>query len=247
MTTTPILSGLHLGDCLELMRRIPDASVDMVLCDLPYGTTRCRWDAIIPFEPLWVEYRRVARPDAAIVLTAAQPFSSVLVSSNIEEFRYDWIWEKPAASGHFNAKKIPLRAHEHVLVFYRRPPLYNPQMTSGHARKQTSRKVNRPGAYGAGTAETAYDSTDRYPRSVQRISTDKQRSALHPTQKPVALFEYLIRTYTQPGELVLDNCIGSGTTAIAALNTNRRWIGMESDPEFFRIASDRIRSHENEE
>lgn len=228
------------GDCLELMRDIPDASVDMVLCDLPYGTTQNKWDSIIPFDALWREYLRICR--GAIVLTAAQPFTSTLVMSQPGLFKYEWVWEKGNATGFLNAKKQPLRAHESVLVFYREQPTYNPQMTHGHERKTTKRKTVGSECYGEGNALTVYDPTSRYPRSVQRISSDKQKVALHPTQKPVALMEYLIRTYTNGGDTVLDNCMGSGTTGVACMNTGRRFIGIELDAGYFDVASGRIQS-----
>lgn len=234
---------LMLGDCLERMKEIADGTVDMVMCDLPYGITACKWDAVIPFAPLWEQYRRVCKKNAAIVLTASQPFTSALVMSNPAEFCYDWCWEKPAASGHLNAKRKPLRAHESILVFCRSTPPYFFIKTAGHARK-TARNVDRSEklseCYGGQSGVTSYDSTERFPRSVIKISTDKQKSALHPTQKPVALMEYLIRTYTNPGELVLDNTMGSGTTGVACMNTGRRFIGIERDPAYFAICETRI-------
>lgn len=235
--------NLMLGDCLERMSEIPDGSVDMVLCDLPHGTTQNKWDSIIPLESLWMQYKRVCRPYAAIVLTANQPFTSTLVASNLEMFRYDWQWEKPAASGHLNAKKMPLRAHETILVFCQKSLRYFPQKTHGHSRKvarNVDRSLKLSGCYGGQRGITSYDSTDRYPRSVVKFSTDKQKSAIHPTQKPVALMEYLIRTYTNEGETVLDNCMGSGTTGVACVNTKRNFIGIERDENYFKISEKRI-------
>lgn len=235
------------GCCLERMKEIPDGSVDMVMADLPYGTTQNKWDSVIPLEPLWEQYRRACKPNAAIVLTAIQPFTSVLVTSNLKEFKYDWCWEKGAASGHLNVKSMPLRAHESVLVFSAGKVLYNPQKTSGHARK-IARNVDRATKlsdnYGSQKGVTSYDSTERYPRSVQRFSMDKQKSALVPTQKPVALFEYLVRTYTNEGQTVLDNTMGSGTTGVACNNLNRRFIGIERDEQYFKIAKARIEAVE---
>ena len=229
------------GDCLELMRDLPDASVDLILCDLPYGSTQCLWDTVIPFGPLWEQYLRVAKRNAAIVLHAAQPFTSALVMSNPSIFKYEWIWEKGHATGHLNAKKQPLRAHESVVVFYRGQPTYNPSMTHGHERKTATKRGDKTEVYGEQSlAPLAYDSTSRYPRSVQRISSDKQKTALHPTQKPVALAEYLVRTYTNEGDLVLDNCMGSGTTGVACLNSGRRFVGMEKDEGYFECAKSRI-------
>ena len=225
------------GDCLELMQYLADGSVDMVLCDLPYGTTQNKWDAVIPFDQLWAEYRRVCR--GAIVLTAAQPFTSALVMSNPGLFKYQWVWEKSVATNFLNAKKQPLRNHEDVLVFYAEQPTYNPQMVPGE--RKTSRRVGTKTAnYGKADKETFYDSTERYPLSVQRFGSRIDGAALHPTQKPVALMEYLIRTYTNEGDTVLDNTMGSGTTGVACANTGREFIGIERDPEYFRIASERI-------
>lgn len=227
------------GDCLEMMKLIPDGSVDMVLCDLPYGTTQNKWDAVIPFDQLWAEYRRVCKVDAAIVLTAAQPFTSALVMSNPELFKYQWVWEKSVATNFLNAKKQPLRNHEDVLVFYSAQPTYNPQMVPGE--RKTSRRVGTKTAnYGKADKETFYDSTERYPLSVQRFASRLDGAALHPTQKPVALMEYLVRTYTNEGDTVLDNTMGSGTTGVACNNTGRNFIGIERDPEYFKIAQRRI-------
>lgn len=228
------------GDCIELMRGLPANSVDLILCDLPYGATACKWDSVIPFTPLWEQYLRIAKPNAAIVLHAAQPFTSALIMSQPSLFKYEWIWEKGNATGFLNAKKQPLRAHESVAVFYRLQPTYNPQMTHGHERKTTKRQPANSECYGDGNALTTYDSTSRYPRSVQRISSDKQKTALHPTQKPLPLAEYLINTYSNPGDLVLDNCMGSGTTGVACMSTGRRFIGIEMDEKYFDVASGRI-------
>lgn len=231
---------LYKGDCLEVMKQLPDASVDMVLADLPYGTTQCAWDVIIPFAPLWEQYLRIAKPGAAIVLCAAQPFASLVVASNTADYRYEWIWEKGNATGFLNAKRQPLRAHESAQVFYRRQPTYNPQMTGGHQRRTAKRKTVNSECYGKAFALTEYDSTDRYPRSVQFFSSDKQTANYHPTQKPVAWMEFLIRTYTRAGDAVLDNTMGSGTTGVACINSGRRFIGIERDEQIFGTASDRI-------
>jgi len=231
---------LMLGDCLERMREIESGTVDLVLADLPYGTTRCSWDSIIPLAPLWEQYRRLVRKGGAVVLTAAQPFTSALVLSNPEWFRYDWVWEKTAATGHLNAKRAPMRAHESILVFCAGQPTYNPQMTHGHARKTATRTVLTSEVYGKADSITHYDSTSRYPRTVQRFSSDKQRSKLHPTQKPLALIEYLVKTYSSPGQMVLDNAMCSGTTGLACRNTGRAFIGIEQDPAHFATAQQRI-------
>ena len=240
---------LHLGNCLEVMKSIPDHSVDMILCDLPYGTTACKWDAVIPFEPLWEQYRRVTKPNAASVLTASQPFTTALIASNLAEFKYEWIWEKSVAGDCMNAKNKPMKKHENVLVFStgttanrsnRRMP-YFPQGLVPTDRKRSgtdygatggSFKVPRP-------SHGPYVQTQTgYPTSVLKFNNDSEK--LHPTQKPVALMEYLIRTYTNEGDVVLDNTMGSGTTGVAAMNTNRRFIGIEQDPTYFDIAKKRI-------
>ena len=236
------MSGVRLmqGDCLERMKEIEAGTVDLVLADLPYGTTQCAWDEVIPMAVLWEQYLRVAKPEAAIVLTAAQPFTSMLVMSRPELFRYEWIWEKGNATGFLNAKKQPMRAHESALVFYRKQPTYNPQMTAGHERKTASRKTVNSECYGKAISLTNYDSTERYPRSVQFFSSDKQSGNYHPTQKPVALMEYLIRTYAVPGMTVLDNTMGSGTTGVAALRCGCDFIGIEREPKYFDIACERI-------
>lgn len=239
-----MINQIHNMDCLEGMKLLQSKSIDMILCDLPYGVTaRNKWDVIIPFDKLWEQYERIIKDDGAIVLTATQPFASKLIVSNPKLFRYDWIWEKTTPTGHLNAKKMPMRAHESILVFYKKLPTYNPIKTTGHERKvsKAEHKANcimstNYNEYGLKT----YESTERYPRSVQRFSTDKQKEALHPTQKPVALFEYLIKTYTNEGETVLDTCMGSGTTAVAAINTNRNFIGFEISKEYCAAAKKRI-------
>lgn len=232
------------GDCLELMKEIPDKSIDMILCDLPYGTTQNKWDSVIPFEPLWSHYWRVLKPNGAVVLTAAQPFTSVLVTSQLDRFKYQWVWEKSKVTGVLNAKKQPLRNHEDVLVFYRQQPTYNPQgVVPCSIRANTGRSSSgkSSGNYGAitQTEDGTYGQTQTgYPRSVLKVASEGK--TVHPTQKPVALFEYLIKTYTNEGDLVLDNCMGSGTTGVACKNLNRNFIGIELDPEYFKIAEKRI-------
>lgn len=231
-----------LGDCFERMADLPDSSVDMILCDLPYGTTHNKWDSVIPFDPLWAEYWRVAKPGAAVVLTAQAPFDKMLGASQIQHLKYEWIWEKSEATGHLNAKKQPMKCHENILVFYRAQCVYRPQMTKG-AKLVTikQRSANASSNYGS-QRPTTYSSDERYPRSVIQIPKDDKNAKLHPTQKPVALFEYLIRTYTDEGMTVLDNCAGSGTTAIAAERSGRRWICIERDPEYFALATERVRN-----
>jgi len=229
------------GDCLEVMKEIPDKSIDMILCDLPYGTTACKWDTIIPFEPLWEQYKRIIKDNGAIVLTASQPFTSALVMSNPDMFKYALVWDKVKGTGFLNARKQPMRNHEDILVFYKKSPVYNPQKTTGHTRKKSFRgKHLQTEVYGKMKNDYQYDSTDRYPRSIQVFSTDTQNSSLHPTQKPVALFEYLIKTYTNEGDLVLDNCAGSGTTGVACKNLNRNFILIEKEQEYIDIIHKRL-------
>lgn len=235
---------LLLGDCLEKMKEITDGSVDMVMADLPYGTTQNKWDSVIPLEPLWREYRRVCKPSAAIVLTASQPFTSALVMSNLTAFKYDWCWRKPKGTGHLNAKKQPMRDKEDVLVFYREQCTYNPQFTAGtpykdKAGKDHSASTSMTGSYGAYTNYREDNDGKRYPKQVIEFGV-VERGTQHPTQKPVALMEYLIRTYTNEGQTVLDNTMGSGTTGVACANTGRQFIGIERDEAYFAIAKKRI-------
>lgn len=227
---------LRMGDCLELMKDIPSASVDMVLCDLPYGTTQNKWDTVIDLTALWAQYRRVCR--GAVVLTAQAPFDKVLGASNLPMLKYEWIWRKEQGSGHLNAKKAPMKNHENVLVFCCTQPTYNPQMRTGFEPYEKVRKSLHSDNYGSQTGCTTVNKGDRYPVSVLEFPRDK--SKVHPTQKPVALMEYLVRTYTNEGDTVLDNCMGSGTTGVACANTGRRFIGMEMDAGYFEIAKARI-------
>jgi site-specific DNA-methyltransferase (adenine-specific) len=229
------------GDCLERMKEIADGSVDMVLADPPYGTTACKWDSIIPIEPMWEQLKRVIKPNGAIVMTASQPFTTTLIYSNIKMFKYCWVWEKSRASNPMLSKKQPMKFHEDICVFYGKQPIYNPQMTKGvknHASKNVKATVN---IHGGRFSEFAANTSDmKYPRSVCFVkSTDSTRN-LHPTQKPVALMEYLIRTYTNKNETVLDFTMGSGTTGVACANLDRKFIGIELDQGYFDIAKERI-------
>jgi DNA modification methylase len=221
------------GECLEAMARLPDASVDMVLCDLPYGTTACKWDTVIPFEPLWAQYRRIAKRNAAIVLTASQPFTTSLIASNMREFRYCLVWDKKIAGNPFLAKHQPMKRHEDVCVFSRTSHDYFPQMTTGKMR-------TKGGGHSKlfDVALTSSINDQYYPTSIIEFSNANR--GIHPTQKPVALMEYLIRTYTNEGDTVLDNTMGSGTTGVACVNTGRSFIGIERDDKYFAIAQDRI-------
>ena len=227
------------GDCLELMKDILDGLVDMILCDLPYGTTACKWDTVIPFAPLWEQYKRVTKKNAAVVLFAQTPFDKSLGASNLKMLRYEWVWRKEAGSGFMNAKNAPLKDHENILVFYGSKPTYNPQMRVGF-KPYTCKKGGDSENYGSGNSVNiiTVSNGERYPLTVIDFKRDKDK--VHPTQKPVALMEYLIRTYTNEGETILDNCMGSGTTGVACVNTNRRFIGIEQDDKYFDIARKRI-------
>lgn len=232
---------LH-GDCLERMKEIPDGSVDLVLVDLPYGTTQNKWDSVIDLEAMWLELARICHSRTPKVMFAQTPFDKVLGCSNLKELKYEWVWEKTTATGHLNAKKMPMKAHENILVFYDKLPTYNPQKTSGHKPANSYTKHQDDGSnYGkTKVGVSGGGQTDRYPRSVQVFKTDKQQVSLHPTQKPVALLEYLINTYSNEGDTVLDFTMGSGSTGVACLNTNRKFIGIEMDEGYFNIAKDRI-------
>ena len=232
------METLILGDCLEEMGKLPEKSVDLILCDLPYGTTECKWDAIIPFDLLWSAYLRVTKQNAAIVLTASQPFTSALIMSNPDLFKTCWVWQKTNCTGFANAKKQPLRAYEDVAVFYRQQPVYNPQgvvrLSEPRIRtKETGEIMGRTGFRDGYEQEWT-----NYPKNVLAIPSER---GFHPTQKPVALMEYFIKTYTHEGAVVLDSCMGSGTTGVACINTNRRFIGIEKNPEYFAIAEKRVR------
>lgn len=238
-----------MGDCLDVMRALPDGCVDMILCDLPYGMTQNKWDAIIPFEPLWAEYWRICKSNAAVVLAASQPFTSALVMSQVAQFRYSWSWIKQRVTGHLNAKKQPLRNVEDICVFYNRQPVYNPQFENGEPYSARSKGGGRKFVgtstnYGSHDHITNDNDGVRYPRQSLFIDAIDPKLVIHPTQKPIALFEYLIKTYTDPGMIVLDNCIGSGTTAVAAIQSGRRWIGIEREPSYWLNACFRIRDAE---
>lgn len=228
------------GDCIEEMARLPAKSVDLVLADIPYGSTQNAWDSPIPFAPMWGQVWRVCK--GAAVFTAMQPFSSALVMSQPRHFKHEWVWEKNKATGHLNAKKAPMRAHELALVFADGVCPYNPQMTEGHQPMNAYRQTSNGANYGSTTRPTGGGSTQRYPRSVQRfnIINNDDPEKQHPTQKPVDLFAYLIETYSKPGDVVLDFCMGSGTTGVAAQRTGRHFIGIELDPRFGEIAKRRI-------
>ena len=249
------LNQVICGDCLEVMKDIPDKSIDMILCDLPYGTAACRWDVVIPFEPLWEQYKRIIKDNGAIVLTASQPFTSYLIMSNIKWFKYELIWEKEKGSDFGNANIKPMKAHENIIIFANGKTIYNKQYKKGtpYERKPAKnfikgQRLEREAFISVPRANGLVNKTgDRVQTSVIKISRDNISfgTNLHPTQKPVALFEYLIKTYTNEGDLVLDNCAGSGTTAIACLNTNRNYILIEKEPEYIEIINNRINNLPN--
>lgn len=231
-----------LGDCLELMKDIPDESIDMILADLPYGTTQNKWDVIIPLDKLWEQYERIIKENGMICLTSAEPFTSTLITSNKKMFKYDLIWDKKLSSGFLNAKRMPLRRHEQILCFYKKLPTYNPEMvTRGKVRKKgiTTETGKHTSNYGK-FKNSVVENNEYYPTSIIEVSNANRKDKLHPTEKPVALFEYLIKTYTNEGELVLDNCAGSGTTAIACLKTNRQFIVMEKEQKYYDIILKRV-------
>lgn len=234
------------------MNRIPDASVDMILCDLPYGTTQCKWDSVIPFSQLWKHYGRIIKPTGAVVLFGSEPFSSALRMSNIRNFKYDWIWEKNKPQGFLNSKKMPLKDHETISVFYKTQPTYNPQgvvkidkaMKNGGTKNPCGNKQNgdKTSANNSVKNESYTQEFTNYPRQIIQFK-NSGNTQLHPTQKPVDLLEYLIRTYTNEGETVLDNCMGSGSTGIAAINTHRNFIGFELESAYYKVAKNRINKH----
>lgn len=241
------------GDCLELMKNIKDESIDLILCDLPYGTSACKWDSVIPFEPMWEQYKRIIKSNGAIILFGAEPFSSALRMSNLDMYKYDWKWEKPNGANFLNFKYQPAKVHEDIMVFGKSATsyskkgnmIYNPQMSEGKPYNQTSGQQRSDNGHVLGSTVrspikqvvTKNDGT-RYPRSIIKFALDKDK--LHPTQKPVTLLEYLIKTYTNENAWVLDNCMGSGSTGVACLNTNRNFIGFELDEKYFEIAKKRL-------
>jgi len=234
---------LYHGDCLKLMFDLPDNSVDMVCCDMPFGTTACKWDTVLPLDMLWCHYKRVVKENGAIVLNASQPFTSSLIMSNPKMFRHEWVWDKVKPSNFLNAKIEPLRQHESILVFGKKKTIYNPQMTDGKLRnKQPDRKTYDDSAYGEIKKGRKNINSKMYPKTIVKVSNASQKGKVHPTQKPLELIEYLIKTYTNKDDTVLDNCMGSGTTGVACKNLNRNFIGIELDNKYFQIAKERIES-----
>jgi len=232
-------------DCITAMKKLEPFSVDFLFTDPPYGSTRCRWDSPLDLDAFWNEANRIVKPNGCKAIFAQTPFDKVLGCSNLSQLRYEWIWEKNQATGHLNANKMPMKAHEQILIFYRSLPTYHPRMSHGHKRKVSTAAHKRNSShsdvynyYG----NTTYDSTDRYPRDVLHGKTDKQICALHPTQKPVWLCEYMILTYTDPGDTVLDCCMGSASIGVACLNTGRNYIGIDNDPHWYDVAKTRLES-----
>ena len=230
---------LRKGDCLELMKDIPDKSIDAIIADLPYGVTRAKWDNILDLDLLWKQYERIIKPNGAVILFGSQPFTTTLINSNIKDFKYTLVWDKKMKVGMMNCKRMPLRQHEDIVVFYKKQPTYNPQMTKGKMRNKKIAPTKDFEVYGQITPIDNFND-DYYPSSILEFSNANQKAKSHPTQKPVKLMEYLIKTYTNEGEVVLDNTMGSGTTGVACVNTNRSFIGMELDDKYFEIAKERI-------
>lgn len=231
-----------LGSLEEKMVTLESGSIDMVFADLPYGTTKCKWDSLVDLDVFWSECWRVLKPNGVVVCTAQFPFTATLAMSQMDCLRYDWVWEKTQATGHLNSKKMPMKAHENILVFYRQLPTYNPQKTTGHLRKVSTSEHKRNSKLTEVYGEhdfTSYDSTERYPRSVQKFAKDIQKSAIHPTQKPESLLEYLILTYTNEGDTVLDPCRGSNTTGVVCDKINRKYYGIEKNEEIYKLGLER--------
>jgi site-specific DNA-methyltransferase (adenine-specific) len=237
------MTELIQGDCLTEMQNIPDKSIDAIICDLPYGTTQCKWDSIIDMGSLWTEYKRIIKDNGAVILFASQPFTSVLISSNLKMFKYSYVWDKKTKTNHLNAKKQPLRQTEDICVFYKKQPTYNPQgliecevynFRPNHFKYKKGEKV-----YGEQKEHSNKSSYTNYPSNLLQYSNGNHNS-IHPTQKPVDLLEFLVNTYTDEGMTILDNTMGSGTTGVAAKNLNRSFIGIEQDPKYFKIAEERI-------
>ena len=233
--------NLYQGDCLEIMKQIKDKSIDMILCDLPYGTTKCKWDVVIPFDKLWEQYNRIIKDNGAIALFGSEPFSSKLRISNLRMYKYDWIWKKTKAQGFLNSKKMPLKDYENICVFYKRLPVYNPQgiIYGNFQNDRKSKYIKGEDIYGK-EKEFGISHMSNFPKQIIEFSNPSGKGQLHPTQKPIELLEYLIKTYTNENDLVLDNCMGSGSTGVACKNLNRNFIGIEMNENYFNIAKERI-------
>ena len=238
--------GFYNMDCIEGMKLIDSGTVDLILTDLPYGITQCEWDKVVPLDLFWEQAKRIIKDNGAIVLTAKQPFTTDLINSNREWYRYNLVWVKNISTGFYNAKVMPLQTHEDICIFYKHKPTYNPQMETGFERKvskaSSKRKCQSAEIYNKAICTKDYDSTERYPISLLYFESDKYKNSLHPTQKPVAMFEYLIKTFSNEGNLVVDCCGGSNTTGVACHRTRRRYIGFEKEKKFFDIGTERIKS-----
>ena len=239
------LNKVYCSDCLEFMKKLPDKCIDMILCDLPYGTTACSWDIIIPFEQLWKQYKRIIKDNGAIILTASQPFTSALIMSNIEMFKYQWIWKKQKATRFLDCKIRPLQEHEDICVFYKKKSTYNPQMVDGKPYDKGFRRSNVDKSHSEiyntfNGAKIINKSGKRYPRTILEFNTAEIDGQVHPTQKPVALFKYLIKTYSNKNDIILDNCIGSGTTAVACKQLRRNFMGCDDKQKYVDIANKRL-------
>lgn len=238
------LGELYNGDCIEIMGKIPDKSVDMIICDPPFGITRNSWDSIISLDDMWREYERIIKDNGAILVFSAQPFTSMLVMSNLNLFKYEWIWKKTTPRGFLNAKKMPLTVHETICVFYKKLPEYHPQMSHGHKYKTSIRKiVNKNSCYGNLTKDNYYNSSDRYPTDVLEISSGDQMKKWHPTQKPVGLYEYFIKTFSSENQTILDNCAGSGVLGFACENLNRKYVMIEKSKEYCDLIVKNLSEH----
>lgn len=245
MTSTPTLQEIQSptlfnGDCLEILPTLGDNTIDLLLVDLPYGTTACKWDFVLPMDKLWEQYYRICKKNAAMIFTASQPFTTTLISSNLKHFKYEWIWEKPQGTNPMLAKHMPLKTHENVCVFYREKPTYNPQMWKSTPYSGFHSTESKGGEVMGSPDSKHRDNPEgtRYPRSVQKWKQDRKGD--HPTQKPIEMMEYFIKTYSNEGDTVLDNTMGSGTTGVACKNTNRKFIGIELDSKYYEIAQKRI-------
>jgi site-specific DNA-methyltransferase (adenine-specific) len=235
-------STIYNADCFDIFHLIPDKSIDAIICDLPYGTTQNKWDSILPLGKLWNEYKRILKTNGVIVLTGSEPFTSVLITSNLKDFKYNWIWKKSKATGFFDAKKRPLNDYETISVFYAKPPTYNPQMTIAEKiYKRGFVKRKKSDCYGDEKDFVQVDSGLRYPKRIIEIGNADTRGVEHSTQKPIELMEYLVKTYTNEGDMVLDNTMGSGTTGVACVNTGRKFVGIEKEKNYFDIAVKRIK------
>tara|TARA_R110002074_G_scaffold266562_1_gene438743 strand:- start:234 stop:968 length:735 start_codon:yes stop_codon:yes gene_type:complete len=240
------MTDLRLGDCLEVMKSIPSGSIDAIITDPPYGTTACKWDSVIDFELMWEQLNRIIKPNGAIVLFGSEPFSSALRMSNIKNYKYDLVWNKKSTTGFLNANRMPLRQHENINIFYKKQCTYNPQMREGKTRTKGGKKFANNGVYGD-FKEMPKETYNMYhPTSIKTFSNANQKAKQHPTQKPIELMEYLINTYTNENETVLDFTMGSGSTGVAAKNTNRNFIGIEQDENYFNIATERISKEEKQ-